>query len=225
MGGLPTKRAMLLALAGLAAGAAAGHPQLPASMRLPCPFEQPLEYAGLLDSAAASAGGCNCSEASLCKAVTTEHPKEVFGFTAGDTWKMMDWKQVTTVAWSTDADLVCEAHSHNARLIAAAPLSNITKLGSDAGALTTWVSSVVKMVQALNIDGVTFDYESPIANGAPEAEMYVQIIEATTAALHKAVAGSQTSVCVAWSPNHIDGRYCARSSLPHPCHPHHTLAK
>ena len=69
------------------------------------------------------------------------------------------------------------------------------------------LAKVVAMVKALNIDGVTFDYESPIANGAPEAEMYVTIIKETTAALHSEVPGSQTSVCVAWSPNHIDGRY------------------
>ena len=95
-----------------------------------------------------------------------------------------------------------------------------------------WVDKVVAMVKSLHIDGVTFDYESPIANGAPEAETYVTIIKETTAgrnaskqlrclrlmglflrgcpwftALHTEVPGSQTSVCVAWSPNHIDGRY------------------
>ena len=40
---------------------------------------------------------------------------------------------------------------------------------------------VVVMVKATFIDGITFDYESPIANGAPEAEWYVQIINETTA--------------------------------------------
>lgn len=41
-------------------------------------------------------------------------------------------------------------------------------------------AKVVSMVKSTFIDGVTFDYESPIANGAPEAEMYVQIINETT---------------------------------------------
>lgn len=139
--------------------------------------------------------------------VQKEHAKEVFGFTAGTTYADMDWEQVTTVAWSTDRPLVCLAHKHEARLIAAAPLSNITQLGTSATARKAWITKVVAMVKALNIDGVTFDYESPIANGAQEAEMYVTIIKETTAALHSEVPGSQTSVCVAWSPNHIDGRY------------------
>lgn len=55
------------------------------------------------------------------------------------------------------------------------------------------------------------DYETPIAPGSPEAEMYVRIINATTTALHAQVPGSQTSVCVAWSPNNIDGRYYGKS--------------
>ena len=54
-----------------------------------------------------------------------------------------------------------------------------------------WVVTVVAMVKSLNIDGVTFDFESPIANGAPEAETYVTIIKETTAALHAAIPGSQ----------------------------------
>ena len=36
---------------------------------------------------------------------------------------------------------------------------------------------------------------------------HTALLAATTAALHEGVPGSQTSVCVAWSPNHIDGRY------------------
>ena len=198
-----------LALVHVAAAAPAAAPaltgHLDASMRLPCPIQQPAAVEELLRSAAAA--GCACSPKTLCEPVRTEHAKEVFGFTAGSTYASMDWEQVTTVAWSTDAPLVCLAHKHEARLIASAPLSNITILGTSATARKAWITKVVAMVKALNIDGVTFDYESPIPNGAPEAEMYVNIIKETTAALHSEVPGSQTSVCVAWSPNHIDGRY------------------
>ena len=42
-----------------------------------------------------------------------------------------------------------------------------------------------------------FDYESPIPNGSPLADQYVQVINETTDALHAEVPGSQTSVCVA----------------------------
>ena len=152
---------------------------------------------------------CACVPKSLCAPVTVQHKQEVFGFTAGnnETWQSMDWTQVTTIAWSTEPELVCIAHKHNARLVAAAPLLNITELGLDASKRAKWVTSTVATAKALHIDGVTFDYESPIARGAPEAEMYVQIIRETTAAMHAQLPGSQTSVCVAWSPNDIDGRY------------------
>jgi di-N-acetylchitobiase len=89
--------------------------------------------------------------------------------------------------------------------VAAAPsFNNITAAYANRKA---YVAGVVAMVKALHIDGVTFDYESPIPNGSPLADQYVQIISETTAALHSDVPGSQTSVCVAWSPNNIDGRY------------------
>lgn len=42
-----------------------------------------------------------------------------------------------------------------------------------------------------------FDYESPIPNGSPLADQYVQVINETTDALHAEIPGSQTSVCVA----------------------------
>ena len=77
----------------------------------------------------------------FCEPVRTQHAKEVFGFTAGATYEHMDWEQVTTVAWSTDKPLVCLAHKHEARLIAAAPLSNITQLGTSSTARKAWITS------------------------------------------------------------------------------------
>ena len=56
------------------------------------------------------------------------------------------------------------------------------------------------------MDGVTFDYESPIAFNAPERGYYTALVAETTTALHAAVHGSQVSVCAAWSPDDIDGR-------------------
>jgi hypothetical protein len=183
--------------------AAARRQQLPAAMRLPCPRTETDRVADLLARAEA---GCTCETPELCAPVTKIHAKEVFGFGAGDntSYGNIDWSQVTTIAWSTDIELVCTAHKHGARLVAAAPVGQIE---ATFAVLTTWVATVVAMVKALHIDGVTFDYESPIANGDPLSDKYTQIIAATTAALHEGIPGSQTSVCVAWSPNHIDGRY------------------
>lgn len=100
---------------------AARQQQLPASMRLPCPVTDPDAVAALLSAASSS---CPCDSASLCKPVTAQHEKEVFGFGAGlnTTWTNIDWQQVTTIAWSTDPQLVCLAHKHQARLSETQPL-------------------------------------------------------------------------------------------------------
>lgn len=177
--------------------ARARHVALPSQMRLPMSLDElPSDYNS----------SCPCAHESLCDPISITHQREVFGFTAGPAWKKMDWSQVTTVAWSTDPELVCTAHKSGARLIAAAPLRNLTAL-ADSAARKTWVENVLKMVQTLHIDGVTFDYESPISAGDPSAEVYVKVIAETTAALHQWNTGTQTSVCVAWSPNNIDGRH------------------
>ena len=40
--------------------------------------------------------------------MTSEVWSQVFGFTAGDDWAdVIDWAQVTTIAWSADPQLVC----------------------------------------------------------------------------------------------------------------------
>ena len=56
------------------------------------------------------------------------------------------------------------------------------------------------------MDGVTFDYESPLAAGDPAIGYYTAIVAETDRALKAAHAGYQTSVCAAWSPDDIDGR-------------------
>ena len=93
---------------------AARQQQLPASMRLPCPVTEPDAVTALL----AAAPSCPCGSASLCEPVKIQHEKEGFGFTAGanSTWSNIDWQQVTTIAWSTDPQLVCLAHKHQTRL-------------------------------------------------------------------------------------------------------------
>eukprot|EP01061_Rhynchopus_euleeides_P038226 TRINITY_DN6566_c0_g1_i1.p1 TRINITY_DN6566_c0_g1~~TRINITY_DN6566_c0_g1_i1.p1 ORF type:complete len:430 (+),score=150.24 TRINITY_DN6566_c0_g1_i1:103-1290(+) len=155
------------------------------------------------------AAACPCSSESLCNPITARREKEVFGFTAGreDQWSHLDFTQVTTVAWQTEADFMCLAHKHGVRVIAGAPNLNLTLIGTNQTAREAYVSGVVEMVKALHIDGITFDYESPIEPGAPESAYYVQVVNETTQALHAAVPGSQVSVCVAWSPHNIDGRY------------------
>jgi hypothetical protein len=128
---------------------------LPAQMRLPAD-ELGRQQLLLQKGAAGPSSSCPCEPKTLCEPVTVQHEREVFGFTAGADYQQMDWDQVTTVAWSTDSQLVCEAHKHKARLVAAAPLTNITALGTNDEALQAWVGQVVAMVRSLHIDGVTF---------------------------------------------------------------------
>eukprot|EP00754_Rhynchopus_humris_P021211 Rhum_TRINITY_DN14734_c0_g1::Rhum_TRINITY_DN14734_c0_g1_i1::g.112122::m.112122/K12310/CTBS; Di-N-acetylchitobiase len=172
--------------------------------------KQRFPESGRLDlSQPAVTAECPCADKSLCNPIAVEHPKEVFGFGPGaeDTWTQMDWTQVTTVAWAKDPKFVCIAHQHKARVVAGAPHMNLTKLGTDAAARAAWVQATVAMVQSKFLDGVTFDFENPLAPGSPEAGYYVTVVEETTEALKKAHAGYQTSVCVAWSPFNIDGRF------------------
>ena len=112
-----TTISMLLIIAAVCVHAvAARQQQLPASMRLPCPLAEPEAVAALLSAAAIS--DCPCGSDALCEPVQTRHEREVFGFNAGTntTWSSIDWQQVTTIAWSTDPQLVCLAHKHQVRL-------------------------------------------------------------------------------------------------------------
>eukprot|EP01064_Diplonema_japonicum_P002610 TRINITY_DN1165_c8_g1_i1.p1 TRINITY_DN1165_c8_g1~~TRINITY_DN1165_c8_g1_i1.p1 ORF type:complete len:408 (+),score=51.13 TRINITY_DN1165_c8_g1_i1:64-1224(+) len=153
---------------------------------------------------------CPCSDASLCDPITKQFNKEVFGFTGGSgvDWETaLDWSQVTTMAWSTGSDAMCTAHKHGARVIAGALGFDLKILGSNSTAREEYVANTVAMVKAKFLDGVTFDFESPLPPHSQEAATYVQIINMTTIALHREVPGSQVSVCVAWSPFNIDGRF------------------
>ena len=112
---------------------------------------------------------------------------------------------ITTVAWNVnDPLLVCSAHANNVRLIAGAP--GDMPLSGDSSVRSAWIQATISSIKALHLDGLTFDYESPIAKTDPEREWYTQIVQETTIALHNALPGSQVSVCVAWSSDNIDGR-------------------
>ena len=72
---------------------------------------------------------CPCTDQSLCQVISTPAPRwEFFGFGADnfDRGAGFDWSTITTVAWGSDADLLCEAHRHGVRVIAGVspPLTN-----------------------------------------------------------------------------------------------------
>ena len=148
---------------------------------------------------------CPCSDKSLCEPVSgpPTREKEVFGFHGGGAYKRFDWKRISTIAWGETPGLLCLAHQHNVRIILSAPSVVLT---DNATARADYASTVVQLVQHNFADGVTFDYESPLPIGSPEAEWYAALISETRAALHKANPSYQVSTCVAWSPDSIDGR-------------------
>lgn len=180
--------------------------------------------------AAAAVGGaapCPCTNASWCQPIQQQdgeplRPQEIFGFRNGGAlnaatkWQHYDWRRVTTVAWAdpTIPELTCRAHAAGARAVMAAPDplplngTGVDEKGMVA-ARALWVEGAVAAVKGAFMDGIVFDWEAP---ADPVADVgvtrnYVALINATRAALHAAVPGSQVSVCLAWSPNGIDGRW------------------
>jgi len=164
---------------------------------------------------------CPCSDQSLCRptyqpksddANKTVRAKEVFGFVGdgGLSHAHYDWSVVSTVAWADDDGAMCEAHKNGARVIMSAPgfkNQGATPFPQNATARLTYINNAIKATQQGHFDGVTFDYESAITAAQTGAmDLYIQLIKETTAAFHTQVPGSQISVCVAWSPDDIDGR-------------------
>jgi di-N-acetylchitobiase len=157
---------------------------------------------------------CVCNDTSLCAPIASALPRiEIFGFMASAAnASHFDWSSgVTSVAWNLDAQFVCKAHAHGVRVIAPHGVAsggfNITELGESASKRAAWIDALVAYIAANHLDGVTFDYESPLAEGAPEVAWYAQIVKETTKALRARVAPTtQSSVCAAWSPDCIDGR-------------------
>lgn len=111
---------------------------------------------------------CPCSDASLCRPHyvplgTFARDKEVFGFVGdgGVHYAGYDWTVVSSVAWATSSDLMCEAHKHGARVIMSAPAIP-AGFPADDNARKTWIDAAVNAAKRGHYDGLTFDYESPI---------------------------------------------------------------
>jgi len=157
-------------------------------------------------AAAAKDDACICENTTWCENIKDTRDVEIFGFYGKTNWTdNFDWSTITTIAWAdSDPSLVCKAHSHGVRVIAGAPGG--MPLNGSKEERQNWIDDLVKDIQSRHLDGVTFDYESPLAYDDVRVEKYVQIVNETTIALHAAIPASQVSVCVAWSPDDIDGR-------------------
>ncbi|KAL7578623.1 hypothetical protein ACA910_009769 [Epithemia clementina (nom. ined.)] len=156
---------------------------------------------------------CPCHDARLCDPIPGPPIRvegELFGFAAGAHDAFIDqynWTYVSTIAWAPDA-LLCQAHAHGTRLIAATPPLDLPSMVGNATARAVWIESTLQMVQGRFFDGVTFDYEEPMdgTDSGHLAETYVTLIHETKQRFAAVHAGYQVSVCVPWSPDGIDGR-------------------
>ncbi|GMH99808.1 hypothetical protein TrST_g9136 [Triparma strigata] len=166
---------------------------------LPQQFRLPAHVSGLdVD--------CPCDDASLCDVLSSQVDTELFGFGADNfaDGPGFDWDAMTTIAWGSGADLICKAHSENVRVIAAAS----PPLTDNQTAIDEFIHSTIKSMQQNFYDGITFDWESPV--DSPEDPLntyYLDVVSQTTAALKAVNPDYQVSLCAAWSPFGIDGRW------------------
>ena len=173
------------------------------------------------------AAACPCSNASLCRPVATPlgSRPEVFGFGAGapSTWMAFDWDVVTTVVptasdpTTIDPQLICHAHAHGVRVVAFAPGStsgaggsvgsDLMPLSANLTARRLWVQRAASIVASMHLDGLNFDFESPLNSTDPRREYYAAVIAETRQALRADNPSASVSVDVGWNPDNVDGRY------------------
>jgi di-N-acetylchitobiase len=163
---------------------------------------------------------CPCENTEWCHMISeTTRPvreSEVYGFSAaGSTGEFYNWTHISTVAWASEA-IMCLAHRHGARAILAAPSFNLTqidKMGNPETYISHWVQRALYMVRARHMDGLVFDFESPLDPNSSQGKCYVSLIQATRDAFHKNDPPLQVTTCVAWSPDGIDGRNYPHAEL------------
>ncbi|EDQ92527.1 uncharacterized protein MONBRDRAFT_13539 [Monosiga brevicollis MX1] len=150
--------------------------------------------------------GCPCEDASLCQPLKLGPRKEVFGFGSSQAaWTEYRLDVLTTIAWNTNKTLLCEAHRANVRVVAKAINVNETVF-SDAATQAAWIDATVAMITENYLDGLNFDYESPINLSSPQRAQYVALVNNAARAIKKINPFAQISVDVAWGPYDVDGR-------------------
>ena len=64
---------------------------------------------------------------------------------------------------------ICEAHQHDVKVIMASPTVILT---SNVTLRQEWIDKTVAQIVERGVDGVTFDFESPIAASSNNGEYY-----------------------------------------------------
>lgn len=153
------------------------------------------------------ASTCPCANASLCGPLPGPalRKKEVFGFGPPASQFL---ERATTVAWASpgDAELLCAAHAEGVRLVARDNIFRPTPITGDGAVRSAWVAGTVRAIVAAHLDGITFDWEAPVARGSAAATHYLLLVAETTKALKRLSPSFQVTVCAAWAPDDVDGR-------------------
>ncbi|XP_070565595.1 di-N-acetylchitobiase-like isoform X2 [Ptychodera flava] len=96
-----------------------------------------------------------------------------------------------------EPDLMCTAHANNARLVLTAsfPKENLT----NADDRHRWIEGKVKQALDFHVDGINFDFESPLTE-PDRIHHFTVLVNETTQAFHQHIPGSQVTVDVAYTP-------------------------
>ena len=174
-------------------------------------------FVALLTLLMAAAGlsharSCPCSSEELCQPITTSPVKQVLAFMVStDNWRLYNWTQLTTVAVFVKmtpqqlTELVCFAHSHNARVVLHAdyPLSNL----SNAAMRSKWVSGLIAQVQDGYLDGINIDIEQSIVKDSANVSLLTDLVHEAYSQFKAVHSSYQVTFDIAWSPNGIDSRW------------------
>jgi len=148
---------------------------------------------------------CPCTNTSLCEPIKLGPRKELFAFQLDpDLWQDYDWSLVTTLAnfGSWDPQMVCVAHSHNARVVFGAGFS-VEQLYNQT-AITLWIQAQFEQVITRFADGVNVDIEDALDE--QDAPALTALVSQLTQYFHERGSYYQVTYDVAWSPNCIDKR-------------------
>ncbi|XP_052812205.1 di-N-acetylchitobiase-like [Mya arenaria] len=153
---------------------------------------------------------CHCENLRFCERVTDTTRKEVFMFslraTATD-WQHYDWTKVTTVVMVgyLDMGLVCLAHEHGARAVIIGDVSADVFVSPDKR--KSWIAKQLDVVDRHFLDGLNFDFESPILPSQFDLrDGYTALVRETRAALVEKFPFAMVSVDVAWGAQGVDER-------------------
>ncbi|KAM7097382.1 di-N-acetylchitobiase isoform 1-T1 [Molossus nigricans] len=150
---------------------------------------------------------CPCQDPALCQPIYKQPDFEVFVFDVGDkTWKNYDWSHITTVAvfGKYDSELMCHAHSKEARVVLKGEVTLKDIIDPDFRA--SWIAQQVTLATTQYMDGININVEEEVNCSSPEYDALTALVKETADSFHHEIEGSQVTFDVPWSPKCVDRR-------------------